>query len=388
MSDYRAIGAVSTSIRDLLEAEMTNKVNVTVAAPDVDITIVDTTKRVNLFLYKVDENGSLKNMDIPGRGNPGAFGRPPLALDLHYLLTAYGASEEEQIGTQEILADAMRVLHDFPIILGANLDIALRNEIEHVKLYLEPLSLEELSKVWSAVTRPMRLSVSYLVTVVQIDNLQPRKFPRPVVEPPVGGPRITAVTFRAPRIEQVLVIRKDDPQNRERPVAYARIGDRLVLRGTDFTSDGLRVFFGEVDVTASIATITPNRIEVTLPDDPALQPGTTAALVQNDLLIGEPPVPHRGFRSNLAAFVVVPEITALVPDLNADPKTLTVQGSRLWSDTLDRLTIVGSDVIRDYTTGTPTEIVFNLPDLPAGAHLVRVRVNGAESLEEKALVIP
>jgi hypothetical protein len=388
MSDYRAIGAVSTSIRDLLEAEMTNKVNITVAAPDVDITIVDTTKRVNLFLYKVDENGSLKNMDIPGRGNPGAFGRPPLALDLHYLLTAYGASEEEQIGTQEILADAMRVLHDFPIILGANLDIALRNEIEHVKLYLEPLSLEELSKVWSAVTRPMRLSVSYLVTVVQIENLQPRKFPRPVVEPPVGGPRITAVTFRAPRIEQVLVIRKDDPQNRERPVAYARIGDRLVLRGTDFTSDGLRVFFGEVDVTASVATITPDRIEVTLPDDPALQPGTTAALVQNDLLIGEPPVPHRGFRSNLAAFVIVPEITALVPDLNADPKTLTVQGTRLWSDTLDRLTIVGSAVIRDYTTGTPGEIAFNLPDLPAGAHLVRVRVNGAESLEEKALVIP
>lgn len=388
MSDYRAIGAVSTSIRDLLEAEMTNKVNVTVAAPDVDITIVDTTKRVNLFLYRVDENGSLKNMDVPGRGSPGAFGRPPLALDLHYLLTAYGASEEEQIGTQEILADAMRVLHDFPIILGANLDIALRNELEHVKLYLEPLSLEELSKVWSAVTRPMRLSVSYLVTVVQIENLQPRKFPRPVVEPPVGGPRITAVTFRAPRIEQVLVIRKDDPQNRERPVAYARIGDRLVLRGTDFSSDGLRVFLGEVDATASITTIAPDRIEVTLPDDAALQPGPTAALVQNDLLIGEPPTPHRGFRSNLAAFVVVPEITTLTPDLNADPQTLTIQGTRLWSETLDRLTIVGSEVVRTYTTETPGEIAFDLPALPAGAHLVRVRVNGAESLEEKALVIP
>jgi hypothetical protein len=388
MSDFRAIGAVSTSIRDLLEAEMVNKVNVTVAAPDVDITIVDTTKRINLFLYKVDENGSLKNMDVPGRGHPAAFGRPPLALDLHYLLTAYGASEEEQIGTQELLADAMRVLHDFPIILGANLDIPLRNEIEHVKLYLEPLALEELSKIWSALTRPMRLSVSYMVTVVQIENLVPRKFPRPVSEPPVGGPRITAVTFRAPRIERVLMIRKDDPQNRERPVAYARIGDRLVLRGTDFTSDGLRVFLGEVDATASVNKIEPDRIEVTLPDDVALQPGPTAALVQNDLLIGEPPVPHRGFRSNLAAFVVVPEVTTLTPDVNADPKTLTIQGSRLWHETLDSLAIVGTEIVRTYTTSTPGKIAFDLPALPAGAHLVRVRVNGAESLEEKALVIP
>lgn len=388
MSDYRAIAAVSNSIRDLLEAEMTNTVSVTVAAPDVDITIVDTTQRVNLFLYKVDENGSLKNMDIPGRGHPSAYGRPPLALDLHYLLTAYGTTEEEQVGAQELLADAMRVLHDFPIILGANLDIALRNEIEHVKLYLEPLSLEELSKIWSAVTRPMRLSVSYLVTVVQIENLVPRKFPRPVTEPPVGGPRIHAVTFRAPRIERVLMIRKDDPQNRERSVAYARIGDRLVLRGTDFTSNGLRVFLGEVDATAGVTKIEPDRIEVTVPDDIALQPGPTAAVVQNDLLIGEPPAPHRGFRSNSAAFVVVPEVTTLTPDLNANPQTLTIQGSRLWHETLDSLAIVGVEVIRTYTTATPGEIAFDLPALAAGAYFVRVRVNGAESLEEQELVIP
>jgi len=197
------------------------------------------------------------------------------------------------------------------------------------------------------------------------------------------------VFIRAPRIERVLMIRKDDAQNRERPVAYARIGDRLVLRGTDFTSDGLRVFLGNVDATAGVVKIEPDRIEVTVPDDVALQPGPTAALVQNDLLIGEPPTPHRGFRSNLAAFVVVPEVTTLTPDLNADPKTLKINGTRLWSETLDSVTIVGSEVIGEYLPDpAPGEIVFNLPALPAGAHLVRVRVNGAESLEEKALVIP
>jgi hypothetical protein len=381
MSDFRAIAAVSNSIRNLLDAEMEVQASVSIAAPDVDITGI-TGKRINLFLYKVDENSSLKNMDLPGHGHPGAFGRPPLSLDLHYMVTAYGGDSEEELETQELLGDAMRVLHSHSVILGTNLDTAIRNEVEHIKLYLEPLSLEELTKVWSATTKPIRLSVSYLVTVVQIENLQPRKFPRAVGEPPVGGPRVKAVTFRAPRIDEVRVIRHDDPQNRERRVAYARIGDRLVLRGRDFTSDGLRVLLGD-DVLAPVVSIAPDRIEVTVPDDDALQPGATRVAVQNDLMLGEPETPHRGFSSNVAAFVIVPEVTTLTPNGGA----LTVNGTRLWSDTLDRLTIIGNEIVRSYTTETPTEIAFQLPQLAAGNYLVRVRVNGAESLDEKVLVI-
>ncbi len=386
MATHTAIRAVSSSIRNLLLAEMEDgPVDVTVARPDADIVPVSGS-RINLFLYKVDENASLKNMDLPGRGHPGAFGRPPLSIDLHYLVTAYGPNEEDELETHQLLGNAMRVLHDHAMILGANLDSTLENEIEHVKLYLEPLSLEELSKIWSAVTRPMRTSVSYLVTVVQIENQLPRKFQRPVAEPPVGGPRIKAVTWRAPRIEQVLVIRHDDPTNRERPVAYARISDRLVLRGSGFSSDGLRVLLGTVDATASVVSIAPDRIEVTIPDDPALQPGTTPLMTQNDLMLGDPETPHPGFASNVAPFVLVPEITGLVLAANS----LTVNGTRLVHDTLPSLTIVGESIVSsaDYTTSTPTQIAFDLPNLPAGESLVRVRVNGAESFDEETVVIP
>ncbi|HEX8620310.1 MAG TPA: Pvc16 family protein [Thermoanaerobaculia bacterium] len=382
MSDFRAIAAVSSSIRNLLDAEMELQAAVSIAAPDVDVTGI-TGKRVNLFLYKVEENAALKNMDLPGRGHAGAYGRPPLSLDLHYLMTAYGGDAEEELETQQLLGDAMRVLHSHSVILGTNLDTAIRNEIEHIKLYLEPLSLEELTKVWSATTKPMRLSVSYLVSVVQIENLQPRKFPRAVGEPPVGGPRIKAVTFRAPRIDEVRVIRHDDPQNRERRVAYARIGDRLVLRGRDFTANGLRVLLGE-DVLAAMTSITPERIEVTIPDDAALQPGATRVVVQNDLLLGEPETPHRGFTSNVAAFVIVPEVSALTLNGNA----LTVDGTRLWNETLDSLTIIGNEVVKSYTSESAAQIELDLPPLAAGNYLVRVRVNGAESLDEKVLVIP
>lgn len=390
MTDFRAIGAVSSSIRELLEAEMESAtIAVTVAPPDIEVTTVSG-KRINLFLYKIDENGSLKNMDLPGQGHPAAYGRPPLSLDLHYLVTAYGDNEEDQVEAHQLLGDAMRVLHDHAVILGAALDPALRNEVEHVKLYLEPLSLEEISKIWSALTKPMRASSSYLVTVVQIENLQPRKYSRPVVEPPVGGPRIKAVTIRTPRITQVMVIRHDDATNRERPVAYARIVDRLVLRGSNFSSDGLRVLFGDVDVTAGVVKIEPGRIEVTVPDDAALQPGATPVMVQNDLMLGEPETPHRGFTSNVGVFVIVPEITLLTPALAAAPKTLLVDGKRLFHEKLDSLIIVGNEIVAsdDYTDKTPAQIKFELPALDPGTYLVRIRVNGAESIDEKTLVIP
>jgi hypothetical protein len=136
-------------------------------------------------------------------------------------------------------------------------------------------------------------------------------------------------------------------------------------------------------VVAATVSIAPDRIEVTIPDDAALQPGATRVAVQNDLLLGEPATPHRGFSSNVAAFVIVPEVTTLTPNGGA----LTINGTRLWSDTLDSLTIIGNEVVRSYTTETATGIAFQLPQLAAGNYLVRVRVNGAESLDEKVLVI-
>lgn len=389
MSNSHAIGAVSSSIQDLLEKEMDPAVSVSVAPPDVAVTTI-AGKRVNLFLYKIDENAQLKNMDLPGRGSPGAYGRPPLALDLHYLLTAFGETEEDQIETQQILGEAMRVMHDFAIILGNDvLDPDLQNEREQVKLYLEPLSLEELSKIWSATTRPYRTSVGYLVTVIQIESKQPRKYPTPVGEPPVGGPRIKAVTFRAPHIASIFVIRHDDPDKRERTVAYARIGDTLVLRGSGFTSDGLRVLLGDVDATPGVTAIDSARIAVKVPDDAALQPGPTRVVVQNDLMLGDPETAHRGFSSNVAVFVLVPEVTTLTK-LGGVPPILRVEGTRLFDAHLDSLTLVGTSIFaaKSYTVGETAKLEFELAGVPNGAHAVRVRVNGAESFDERTLVLP
>src|SRR5262245_43860614 len=118
MSDFTAMKGVTSTLRALLLDQMEAPPPVvTVAPPDVPVSGAG--NRVNLYLYQVTENGHLKNQEIPGHGHHGAYGHPPLSLDLHYLLTAFVETETAQdadLQAQLFLGDAMRVLHDFAII--------------------------------------------------------------------------------------------------------------------------------------------------------------------------------------------------------------------------------------------------------------------------------
>jgi hypothetical protein len=388
---------------------MEHLVDVTIAPPDITINNI-LVERLNLYLYQVTENSYLENQEIPGHGHPGAYGHPPLSLDLHYLLTAHGGDEENvdsDLKAQEILGDAMRVLHDLSFVTeklkitkpavgtvgDSILDTSLLGGFERVKITLQPLALDDFSKIWTALSN-FRRSVAYQVSVVQIESQRIRSFPKPVGEPPPAGPRVFAVPFRSPHISEIRVRHPSDQPDVERPFAYARVGDTLIILGRNLTGDtGTRVMLGGVDATSQIGDPRRNdRIEVTIPDDAALQPGAQSVGVVLDVLMGDPPSPHLGFQSNLAVFMLVPgPITKLTPDLTGTPKTLEIEGKRLFHPDHESLTLIGDEVIdsRAYTAPTPTKIKFNLPaGLGSGSHAVRVRVRGAESVDERTLEIP
>jgi hypothetical protein len=403
MSDFRAIGGVSATLKELLRTRMelpgdvtASDFHVTVSTPQAEPPEAATldAPRVNLFLYQVTESASLKNQEIPGHGHPGTYGRPPLSLDLHYLLTAYGSTEEEEDLVNEtrahfLMGSAMRVLHNNPLLTGTLLHSSLVGEFERVRLSLEPLSLEDLTKIWTALTLPYRLSAAYKATVVQIESQHARRFALPVGEPPEAGPRVTVLPLRRPQVDEIRVRRPGDPPERERPFPYARIGDTLILRGSNFGGEPPRVLLGPVDATAQVVDRRDDRLELTVPDDPELQPGPQAVRVVRDVLMGEPPAPHTGFQSNLSVFVVVPTVTAVDPASGPDDTTLTVEGERLFQEGRVSLVLVGDAVFRAanpeppaLAIQTPTEIQVAVTGLDPGTYRVRVRVNGAESLEE------
>ncbi len=58
--------------------------------------------QINIFLYQTVPNTAWRNLDMPNKVKPGETGKPPLALNLYYLITAYGEKNNE-IQTHSLL---------------------------------------------------------------------------------------------------------------------------------------------------------------------------------------------------------------------------------------------------------------------------------------------
>src|SRR6266498_227717 len=187
---FMAIGAVTKAIAGLIEKKMnkpplmgaSTTVKVTTLPPDDDR--VDQENGINLFLFRVIESPFGKNDDWRGDRNSAGNKRPPLALTLQYLLTAYakkssGPARDDDITAQQLLGNALLILHEYPVLndvhdgdFDADLDTQfapeLRDSFEKIKITMAPTTMEEFSKIWTGLSKAYRLSVAYEVSLVQI----------------------------------------------------------------------------------------------------------------------------------------------------------------------------------------------------------------------------
>src|SRR5207244_11359778 len=108
---------------------------------------------INIFLYQTTIDAAWRNMDMPRQIKPGEKGVPPLALNLFYLITAYakntGPPELPDLISHRLLGRAMRALHDHPVLSGNEIKTALSasdlsEQIEHVRITQQPISLDEM----------------------------------------------------------------------------------------------------------------------------------------------------------------------------------------------------------------------------------------------------
>jgi hypothetical protein len=204
MSAGTAIGMVSSSLRNLLIGEM--RLN---PAPDVTILAPDeasTTRRVNLFLYKLAENQFLKNQDFTVKaGSPNQLVPAPLSVNLFYLLTPYALNDplEGNVTAHQILGEAMRVFYENPVVPAIYLDPGLADAREHLQITGDMLDPEELRGIWTTFSQPFRLSVMYQVSTVQLDRLPAAQRPLanrvrtvgvPEIRAPLDLPMVTGMT--------------------------------------------------------------------------------------------------------------------------------------------------------------------------------------------------
>ena len=126
---------------------------------------------VSLWLYRVMRDDQRLN-DPPRRVSPTTFAPPPLPLRLHYLVTPI--TTRENLGDpdteQYLLGKVMQSLHSHPMLRGADLRAELLGTEATLHVRLEQLDLDQISRVWDALEGSLQLSVSYEVSLVDIDS--------------------------------------------------------------------------------------------------------------------------------------------------------------------------------------------------------------------------
>lgn len=124
---------------------------------------------IALFLYRISA-GSRRNMP-PRPGPRGEVFRPPIPLDLHYLLTAWAKTAGKQ---QLLLGWAIRALADTPILPPALLNDYANSDVFHedesVELVFDPLNLQDLTGLWDIFKPNLQSCATYAARSVSIDS--------------------------------------------------------------------------------------------------------------------------------------------------------------------------------------------------------------------------
>ncbi|HWG95769.1 MAG TPA: DUF4255 domain-containing protein [Nitrospira sp.] len=185
MSEYTVLAEVGESLVQVLWEEIQQDPQVSVLIDNENRISLESpfdlrdndAVRLSIYLYRVVEDPNTKNR-FPVAGNGGTVRKPPLTLDLHYLITPMvGAPREQQI----LLGKVMQVLYDRAILEGNDLAGSLAAVNEPLRIILNSVSLEETARVWQAMEMSYRLSVCYMARVAILDSTRER-YIQPVLQ--------------------------------------------------------------------------------------------------------------------------------------------------------------------------------------------------------------
>ncbi len=126
---------------------------------------------VSIFLYRVSMNGARRNLP-PAPRPDGRRRRPPLPIDLHFLLTPWAKSPAKQ---QRLLGWLVRALEDLPILPAGLLNSVspepnIFQPVETIELIHDPVSFQDVFNIWESLKAKIQPSVTYAARMVTIES--------------------------------------------------------------------------------------------------------------------------------------------------------------------------------------------------------------------------
>jgi hypothetical protein len=191
MSSPLAISGVTivlkTMLNDVFSAAPLGSVKVSALAPDIVQSsagsVPDAQNQVNLFLHQVTPNAAWRNVGLPSIAADGStrLTNPPLALDLHYMLTAYAVADGQ---AEALLGYAVLMLFQNPVLTRNQIrsilaavpsseplsTSGLADQIEMLNITPATLGREEMAWIWTALKADYRPTFPFQVSVVLIQT--------------------------------------------------------------------------------------------------------------------------------------------------------------------------------------------------------------------------
>jgi Pvc16 N-terminal domain len=392
MSNSLAIAAVTATLQSLVTKGLNSfsGLSVTIAPLDKARPSGTTASQINIFLYQVARNAAWSNADMPRQNLPGELSIPPMPLNLYYLLTAYGNEDDaSQPSGHELLGKAMSVLYDNPIlsadeIKGATAALTLLSgndldgQFEHVRVTSHPITVDELSKLWTGFATQYRLSVAYEVGPVLIESTRAAAAPLPILTRGAGDSGVSSQTSLTPVVPTLESIAAPLSQ----PAAL--LGDTITLSGFHLDGTNVRVAFSHPLLAAPIerpalAGGTDKQITVKIPNQPTdwppgfygvtvilRSPGETFDRVTNQLMLPLSPAIKINPQTAGPGPVTVNITVTSTPDV--------------WLGQRVTLLLGDQELPFPLTAAKTNSFAFPNVTLATGLYYVRLRVDGVDSL--------
>lgn len=416
MSNYLAVATVTAALQRTLQASVQadiDSVRVTTVAPS-QIGSGTPETGINLFLYQAVRNQALQHPDaVSLRARNKTTSKRQTALELHYMLSFYGSDTE--LEPHRLLGSVVRTFSDRTVLTNAMIrdtitdstftflsDSDLADQIQQMTIAPIDMSLEDLSKVWSVFFQtPYVLSLAYKVTVVMIDGEDPVQRALPVRDRRFGG--IAALPGR-PWIDHVVA-----QEGRLSPILA---DSTLIIRGRQLQGTMTHVRIGGVETVPQALSDTEITLSLSGLPATALRAGVqslqvihqatqptlaTANSNQANSQSARESITRHSAESNVAPFVLRPSLVSVtVSEIEGRGEEhrsgiINLQ-TNLPIDPFQRVVLE----LNERSTHHPTAYMFDvaprasatsaiaipIEDIKAGEYLVRVAIDGAESLLE------
>jgi hypothetical protein len=388
LGNFLAFASVTSTISYILEEVNRDVAGIKITTKPLDaIDLQNPVNGLNIFLYLVSPTSSVDAIDTLVRDKQGQpANNPVLSLDLHYIINATSA-ENEDLVAQKILASAMRILNNHPILLRdlirksltgkEGLEMSdLPDQMDDVRLTLNALSIEDLTKIWARFPNAnFRPSVAYVAQVILLESkmVEPSGFIGSVGLDKIGQ-------LKSPIIESI------EP----RVLEYAPNASIVVL-GSSLNGPSVAAEFNDsLNSKLNGENNSDKRIVVPIPAE--IEPGIQRVTInhylssQND---GQTFGKRSVLKSNSYPFVLTPRIMSPRQGKIERGKEMTIEFEPPVSKEKTVFAYLGDAVVPAIHVKDPRSngdskvgsVKLVIPaDLPSGPYLLRVAVDGATSM--------